>query len=195
MDAEAALSDDRVQRVQSDPAPVILLTGTTRNESAVVNREDERVEQLLVANVERDVDEYGVRTARHSRYVRDLAAAAMSLFRSRAPHGAPCRGSLRRCRPEVPQESLEGRGRRPGFARGPGKLLRVLSRLLADSDGVGQPPGLQVGDAAGLRCGGDRAMRHSAHAKAKERHPCLDTLNLIREGPARSSKHCSQARL
>ncbi len=62
MNAEATFADDVEQLFEADPTAIILFSGAARNEAAIVNCENERVEELLVAAVKRDVDENALAT-------------------------------------------------------------------------------------------------------------------------------------
>ena len=65
VNAVAAFSDNRVKLVETDSTSIVALQRTVCHEPAVMHREDQGVEQLLVAMVEWDVDENPIVIARH----------------------------------------------------------------------------------------------------------------------------------
>jgi len=57
VDSELALANDRVQFVDTHLGAVIQFQSASRDETAVVHRENESAQELLVPSVERNVDE------------------------------------------------------------------------------------------------------------------------------------------
>lgn len=70
MNAEAAFGDNCVELVETDLTSVVALQRTARHEAAVMHRENQGVEQLLVAAIERDVDKNPIVVAGHSSIAR-----------------------------------------------------------------------------------------------------------------------------
>jgi len=65
MDAQATIANDLVQLLDPHLTTVILLKGTARNKSAVVDREYQCLKQLFVPRIKGDVDEDLISVAGH----------------------------------------------------------------------------------------------------------------------------------
>jgi hypothetical protein len=65
VNAKPALANDFVDLVKPHLAPVVLFARAARKESAVVDREHKSVEDLLVPEIKRNVDEDSARRNRH----------------------------------------------------------------------------------------------------------------------------------
>ena len=67
MNTEPAIADDLVESVESDLAAIVLFTGATRQEPAIVDGEYQTIEQFLVPTIERDVYNNCIRGGGHLR--------------------------------------------------------------------------------------------------------------------------------
>jgi hypothetical protein len=65
VNAEPAFADNLIELVEPYLTSVVLLAGAAGQESAIMNGEDQCVEELLISAIEWNVDENSVRGVRH----------------------------------------------------------------------------------------------------------------------------------
>jgi hypothetical protein len=63
VNAEATCADNIEDFCKANLTAVVFFFGSARNEAAIVNGEDERIEKFLVAAIEWDVDEHALAAA------------------------------------------------------------------------------------------------------------------------------------